>query len=466
MKIILHIGTDKTGSTAIQKHLYVNRQWFLKRGVYVPLTGLGKDNGHGNLLSTMEQQQMLCMAEELAIAASEGYDSAVISWEGMCYMSAPEIEKLVKTVRAENCWLLVYLREQADIVQTGYLQEIKTDKSPLNIADFQRGIWKLSHMRALLFSHSPIRNYAHLLRKWMRSIRKGQVIVREFQRDLLVNESVVDDFLAVVGQSTDNDFLHINDNANISLDVESATILNDIDKRDSMERPRKYYALTLLSLIHSDGFGARYFLSAHRVASIRRYYRRSNNSISEVVGTTVPELFLNPPNCARTYTNETMLNSVSQKRERFSALLNDPMLFTTKIPHVTPEADLLVSGWDELQDWGAWSLGDESKIRFRVPFWMVSHERAKLVIFLRGRYLGRNIRSKVIVNDLDIGWIDLRNFSRSISLPIAKLYANQFVELQVIHEFPENPANNDLTAGIEAMAFGIEKLGIQFSNPD
>jgi hypothetical protein len=67
---------------------------------------------------------------------------------------------------------------------------------------------------------------------------------------------------------------------------------------------------------------------------------------------------------------------------------------------------------------------------------------------------------------LDIGWIDLRNFSRSISLPIAKLYANQFVELQVIHEFPENPANNDLTAGNEAMAFGIEKLGIQFSNPD
>jgi hypothetical protein len=466
MKIILHIGTDKTGSTAIQKHLYVNRQWLLARGVYVPLTCLGKDNSHGGLLSTMEQQQMICMAEELAIAASEGYDSAVISWEGMCYMSAPEIEQLVNMLPAENCWLLVYLREQADIVQTGYLQEIKTDKSRLTIADFQRGIWKLSHIRALLSCYSPTRNYANLLRKWMHSIRKGQVIIREFQRDLLVNKSVVDDFLAVVGQSADNEFLHISDNSNISLDVESATILNDIDKRDVMERPRKYYAFSLLSLIHSDGFGARHFLSAHRVASIRRYYRRSNNSISDVVGTTLPELFLNPPNCVRTYTKETMLNSVSQKKERFSALLNDPMLITTKKPHVTPERDLLVSGWDELQDWGAWSIGDESKIRFRAPFWMVSHERAKLVISLKGRYLGRNIRSKVIVNDLDFGWIDLRNFSRSISLPIAKLYANQIVELQVIHEFPENPAKNDSIVGSGPLAFGIEKLGIQFSNPD
>jgi len=465
MKLILHIGTDKTGSTAIQKHVYVNRQWLLTRGVYIPLTGLGKDNGHGDLLTTMEREQMSCMAEELAAANSEGYGSAVISWEGMCFMSAPKIEQLVKMLRSDDVWVLVYLREQADIVQTGYLQEIKTDKSPVDISDFQRRIWKYSHFRALLFCYSPMRDYARLLRKWMRFIPRGQVIVREFQRDLLVNQSVVDDFMSVLGQSPDNDFLRIKNVTNISLDVESAIIMNDADKQDSMAQLRKTHIFSLLSLINSDGFGTRYFLPARRVASIRRYYRKSNRTIGDIVGSPIPEPFSNPPDCARTYTPESILSSVNQKRFRFSALLKIPILFTTRFPHETPAIDLLVSGWSKLHDWGAWSSGDVSRIRFRVPFWMVSHETARLVIFLRGRYFGRNTRSKVIVNDLDFGWVDLRKFDRSICLPIAALHTNEIVELQLCHEFQEKPADNDLGSYTGETSFGIEKLGIQYSNP-
>ena len=466
MKLILHIGTDKTGSTAIQKHLYVNRQWLLTRGVYIPLTGLGKDNGHGDLLTTMEPEQVTRMSEELATAKSEGYGSAVISWEGMCFMSAPEIERLVRMLRSDNLWVLVYLREQADIVQTGYLQAIKTNTNPIQIADFQRGPWTRSSLRALLFCYSPIRNYARLLRKWMRFIPKGHVIVREFQQDLLVNRNVVDDFLSVLGQSSNEDFFSFKNNTNISLDVESAIIMNDIDQQDSIESPRKTFAFSLLSLINSDGFGTRYFLPARRVASIRRYYRRSNRAIGDIVGSPIPEPFSSPPDCAQTYTPEDILSSVGQKKMRYSALLEIPVLFRTRIPHETPAVDLLVSGWGELQDWGAWSSGNESRIRFRAPFWMVSHENARLVIFLRGKYSGHNSRSKVIVNDLDFGWIDLRKFSRSISLPISVLYTNQIVELQLHHEFPGKPTDNDLTAEIGPASFGIEKFGIQFSNPD
>ena len=95
MKVFLHIGTDKTGSTAIQQHLYVDRQWLLARGAYVPLTGLGKDNGHQMLLNTMADEQMSCMADELATAEADGFTYAIISWEGMRFFRPRQIKRLI-----------------------------------------------------------------------------------------------------------------------------------------------------------------------------------------------------------------------------------------------------------------------------------------------------------------------------------------------------------------------------------
>jgi hypothetical protein len=466
MKLFLHIGTDKTGSTAIQKHLYVNRQWLLTRGVYVPLTGLGKDNGHQKLLKTMEQEQMSCMVEELATAENEGFTSAIISWEGMRFFGVSEIRRLVRMLHSDNLWVLVYLREQADIVQTGYLQKLKKDSSKIKIADFQRGFWTYSRLAALLYCYSPMWNYARLVRKWMRFLSEGRVLVREFERDLLVNHSVVDDFLTVLGQFPDEEFVRIKNTANISLDVESAILMNEDDERGSTEQSRKIKEYSLLSLINSEGYGARFFLPEKRVASIRRFYRKSNKSISRIVNLPIPEPFSNPPNCVRDYSQESILRSVEKRRQKFSVLMGVPMLFVTRFPHKIPAADLLASGWCKLHDWGAWSSGDVSKLRFRVPFWMSNHGNEKLSIFLKGRYVGKNTRSRVSVNDVNFGWIDLRTFSRSISIPVSALHTNEVVEIQLSHEFPERASDNDFTSDDGLISFGVEKFGFQFSNPE
>ena len=466
MKLILHIGTDKTGSTAIQKHLYVNRSWLLARGVYVPLTGLGKDNGHGDLLATMDEGQMTELSGEIIAAREAGCRYAVISWEGMCFMGVKEITRLNAALAFDKPWLLVYLREQADIVQTGYLQELKTDGSRVDISDFQGIIWKPSRLRALRYCYSPMRNYARLLRQWMTIIPKGQVIAREFQRDLLVGNNVIDDFLAVLDLSADDEFVRFNINTNISLDVESAIIVNNIDRRTDLKEPRKTYIYSLLSIIHSDGFGHRYFLSARRVASIRRHYKKSNRAIGKIIGSPLPQLFSRAPPCACNYTTADIRDSVRRKEQRFGALHSTPMLFVTKFPHELPNPDILASGWKEFQDWGAWSEGDASEIRFRIPFWMISHETASVNIFIKGRYRSENTQSRVIVNGVDFGWLDLRRFDRSISLPVSALQPNQAVAIRIHHGDPQLPADDPRVPETKRNAFGIEKFGIQFSNPE
>lgn len=464
MKVHLHIGTDKTGSTAIQKHLYVNREWFKRRGVYVPGTGLGKDNGHGDLLDTLEPGRMSGLREELLQAEQDGYRHAVLSWEGMSFMGQDRIARLAESLPAGAPWLLVYLREQADIIQTGYLQEIKTQRSAFRIADFQGIPRTRAGLRALLYCYSPMRDYARLLRRWISIVPLEQVVAREYRRDLLVNENIIDDFLAHLELAADDDFVRLGQATNISLDVESAIIMNRLDERDDGTVPRKDSTFTLLSLIDSDGFGTRYFLSRRRVASIRRFFRRSNRALGDLAISSGP-FFTDTRPCVRSYRDEEMRENVSRKQRRFDLLQQTPMLFTTRTPHDTPTAALLGTGWGDLQDWGAWSEGKISELRFRVPFWMTSHERASVILFLKGRYQGRNTRSGVSVNDRDYGWQDLRRFSRRITLPVSELQANQRVVVRISHEFAGEPGAQS-KAFAQGSAFGIEKFGIQFANPE
>ncbi len=460
MKLLLHIGTDKTGSTAIQKHLYVNRQWLLQRGVYVPETGLGKDNGHSHLLKTMEPERMARLAGELVQAEKDDFQHAVISWEGMSFMGMEDIARLADALPGQAPWLLVYLREQADIIQTGYLQELKTEKNSFGIADFRGIALTPSSLRALLYCYSPRRDYARLLRSWMAVIPGGQAIVREYRRDLLVNENIIDDFLANLSLEADDEFVRPGQATNISLDVESAIIANELDREDGSTRTRKARTFTLLSLIDSDGFGFRYFLSARRVASIRRHYARSNRAVGEITGASAEPLFSRPQPCARTYSRDELRESVERKRQRFESLQTMPMLFATKVPHDSPSGEILTEGWHGREDWGAWSEGNVSEIRFRVPFWMTGHERGSVIVYLKGRYLGRNTRSEVSVNGLEHGWVDLTQFTRGITLPVAELGDNQAVVVRIRHEFA------DESDGDRRSAFGIEKFGIQFSNPE
>ena len=463
MKLILHIGTDKTGTTAIQMHVHANREWLLERGVYVPLTGLGKDNGHSKLLSTLDPDGLSELAKELAGAQASGYDSALLSWEGMSYMSSQEIAKLVNTLRLDNVWLLVYLREQADIIQTGYLQELKTDGSLLTIEDFQRGALSLRGIRARMYCYSRMRNYARLLRRWMRVILPGRVIVREFQREKLVRGSVVDDFLSSLGLSPDHDFCRVEHFSNPSLDVESAILLNKFDNNSRGRLCRKAMSFSLQSLVDSEGPGTRYFLASERVNAIRRHYRGSNAAIAGIIGTELSPLFQTPIDCATTGTFASLSAQVEMRATKLAALTVIPMLFATKKPHPRPSQGILTAGWGHIDE-GAWSLGETSLLRFRLPFWMSTRPRGEVAVFLTGRYTKRNSRTQVKVNGVDFGWQNLSSFSREIRLPASSLGDNQTLEVELRHELQEPPPTPVPDMALSAL--WLRRIGIQFFHPD
>ena len=115
MQVILHIGTDKTGSTSIQHTAFLNRDWLLSHSIYVPKTGLGANNGHADLLQIIDSQQLAELGEELRAACEDGYQKVLLSWEGMgsYKFGNAKISGLLSVLEDYQIHILVYLREQA-----------------------------------------------------------------------------------------------------------------------------------------------------------------------------------------------------------------------------------------------------------------------------------------------------------------------------------------------------------------
>jgi len=454
MKLVLHIGTGKTGTTAVQTHLYANRAWLAQRGICVPGTGLGRDNGHASLLGTLDGGELTRLAAELRAARAAGQHTAIISWEGMGFYRRADIQRLARGLRWDDVHVLVYLREQADIVQSGYLQELKTGPQRFGIADFSAGAPGRARLAALLYRYAVKWDYARLLRNWARALPGLRFIAREYRPQLLAGGNVVDDVLAALGTAADAGFTRTRNTSNLSLDVESAVILNALDRDHRDPQLRRTQVYTLLSLVNAGGAGSRYFLSPRQVAAVRRRYRRGNAAVPALVGGGLPALFAEPPACARTVTGAALAHRVAARQQRFDALMQTPMLFAARQARELPPPQALAGGWGPHEDWGAWSAGAQSAIRFRVPFWITGHDGGEVVILLNGRYRDGHAHTGVSVNGIDCGRLDLRRESRAIRLPVPALGGNEMVEVRLSHAVTG--------AGAATAAFGIERLAIRF----
>ncbi|MEZ5503784.1 MAG: hypothetical protein R3E50_14405 [Halioglobus sp.] len=167
VQVVLHIGTDKTGSTSIQNTLFLNRDWLADRSIYVPSTGLGEGNGHATLLSRLDTAELASLAAELETARANGMAQALLSWEGMASFrfGRSKIRRLVAALGAVEVRVLVYLREQAQIIQSGHLQQVK--RNPQCIADIRslvRPRTPLQQAAGAFILRNPSRNYYRLLR--------------------------------------------------------------------------------------------------------------------------------------------------------------------------------------------------------------------------------------------------------------------------------------------------------------
>jgi hypothetical protein len=216
MKIFLHIGMPKTGSTTIQRTLLLNKSRLRRAGVYYAartnaLYGLVTGTDKGPALRIPTRCHTMIISDERMFNRVRTPDHAQMIADTLREV-APEIH------------LVSYVRREDEVFVSAYFTRLLMGRSerlqdlPLN----------------------PVQTYKRL-KNWNKAFRKKNMILRRFGRSYL-EDGLVSDFAKTVGID--------------HLPLEDATVANSSPRTDVLE------IIRLLNETRGDGPIDRYPLKA------------------------------------------------------------------------------------------------------------------------------------------------------------------------------------------------------------
>ncbi|RBW46963.1 hypothetical protein DS885_05500 [Psychromonas sp. B3M02] len=209
MKLIVHIGTEKTGTSSIQNALFENKVLLLKAGFYFsqcagnrnniqfPLSCMGhdrEDEDHyftRNGITTSQQRGQYYndlkknFVDE--VNALKDIHTVIISSEHFhsLLVNVQEVEtfKALLGNMFSSIKIVCYLRDQVATCISHYSTRIKTGDSD-----------ELSTFIQRCSPQNPYYNYLDLLDRWSAVFGKSNLVVDLFDKKNLKNNDIVDDF--------------------------------------------------------------------------------------------------------------------------------------------------------------------------------------------------------------------------------------------------------------------------------
>lgn len=235
LDLVLHIGAGKTGTSSIQYFLNQNRARLADLGHLYPQapgrtrhTQLGlftkPDHALASIPSWRRQRERFASPEAFRRAFrrrlfkeinESGLSHVLLSDEGLYGSSNEAMRRLCAFVDqvAGSLRLVVYLRRQDDHLLSRYQQEVKV-RETRRLTDW---VQRLDLSRAY--------DYHARLRTWERLLEPESFVVRRYEHESFVDESLFQDFLDAAGIDTRADELEPVEPVNMSLDAEAVEFL-------------------------------------------------------------------------------------------------------------------------------------------------------------------------------------------------------------------------------------------------
>jgi hypothetical protein len=281
----LHIGTEKTGTTAIQRYLALNRHALLAQGHLYPDTPPGTnthialtayalddhkaDSGRESLgLGSVEQlaafRREFPSALECEIAKS-GASTIILSNEHLSarLRTATEMRRIKYLCDriATGSKVIVYLRNQVDYLVSGYSQYVIDGGT----AEF-----------AFDGKHSA--NYATILDRWASVFGRENITVRRFEREEF-HDDLLGDFVGTMGIDTSK--LISGSYTNRSLDAASIAFLRAANRLLPAKRsPRIETARHILvALLRRRRHGTKFLIPQALGNEIEAAFKASNDQV-------------------------------------------------------------------------------------------------------------------------------------------------------------------------------------------
>ena len=180
MQVFIHIGTNKTGTTAFQSYALKNRKALELAGLLYPKTGLGEGTAgpehHYRLARALANGGPAAseMCADLAAELSKSRaGKAILSSEFFVDVTRPG--PLAEGLKEHDCKVIVYLRRHDFWVDSMFNQAIKMTRRPQWKPDIEDFIRDKKERQSHWFS------FARLLQTWSSAFGKENVIVRPYR---------------------------------------------------------------------------------------------------------------------------------------------------------------------------------------------------------------------------------------------------------------------------------------------
>jgi hypothetical protein len=204
MRIILHIGLYKTGTTAVQKFFTRNRAALARRGVLYPESYTKFDAhhplpwalgvGHRDKDSSMPAEEVVRAILHEADAA--GAETVILSSEEFINLEAAErLAKLKRLFDPHAIEVLIYLRRQDSLLLSSYGQHVRMYSIRFSgtISDF-------------LLKHSNFLNkynYWQMLQRWANVFGSEAMRIKLYDQAKFPQGNIVEDFADTLGLDLD-----------------------------------------------------------------------------------------------------------------------------------------------------------------------------------------------------------------------------------------------------------------------
>jgi hypothetical protein len=431
MKLFIHIGSDKCGSTSIQVDLFHHQKLLEKQGIFIPKSGLSNDTGHEACFLNGPTDDYFELIKELQ-KAENYFEKAIISWEGIHFMQREILYKHFSELRNFDAVAIYYIREQSELIQSGILQNWKAgdQKNPFNMMT------------------PPQRKYYEIATLWT-DFLNNKCIVRLFDRESLKEGDVIEDFYHIVGANRTESNGVKRQERNDSISYESAFLLSKIDQYLNPGNFERRQWVRVISEIQKNFPFHKYFLSKAEVEKIRGHYQGNNQRLTREYE--LPEINLDKitwmepkkePECT-----EEMLCRAWAIFERLE---------------ISRKRTEWISGWYGQEPWGRWCSGDCSLIGVNLTEF---ERKSGIQLTIYGRYFIKlPFHSDLIIRGYR-SFPDVNLTCFITYIPAEAIPQSNRLILEIRHPFKTSPSAHNLNTDTRELSFGLFQLRWEALSP-
>jgi hypothetical protein len=271
-KLILHVGTGKTGTTSIQLALKRNEEALAQLGYHVVESRrtMPRSAKHKVAWENPDHPGWAEWAAEAKRVLPTGRH-LILSNEGLWRLDSDYLSHFAEVFKGYEPMVVMYVREQVEWLQSSLLQKQKQMHKRFDLNDDKK-VDRWIRRRPL--------DYLKVCQGMEQALGEGCVHARIFQRSVFYDKDLLADFFHAIGIANPQQLNLEQDETNPSLASQFAALLMKVKREEGAASMRNKQLQDLACRLTANGVGSRFFMSKERVEELRERFRPHNEEFA------------------------------------------------------------------------------------------------------------------------------------------------------------------------------------------